>query len=110
MPLSCSALTESAAEQGAGDQSVRAARSAAAGGWEAEPAADSIQPTAHHYPSIPHRVATASFIPVCSPSAAGERAEEGTRKRSLRAVRLSTGLAVIMGSQSPRGAEDRLRS
>jgi hypothetical protein len=51
-------LTESAAEWRAGGPSIRAARSAAAGGWNARPDADSVQPTAQQYPSIPHRAGT----------------------------------------------------
>jgi hypothetical protein len=41
-------ITESAAEWRAGGPSIRAARSVAAGGWEARPDEDSVQPTAPH--------------------------------------------------------------
>ena len=58
------------AEWRAGGPSIRAARSAAAGGWNARPDADSVQPTAHQFPSIPHRAATAPLNPVSTPSAA----------------------------------------
>jgi hypothetical protein len=59
--LSLVGLTESAAEWRADGPSIRAARSAAAGGWSARPDADSVQPTAHQFPSIPRRAATAPF-------------------------------------------------
>jgi hypothetical protein len=53
-----SGLTVSAAAWRAADPSIRAARSVAAGGWEARPDKDSVQPTAHQFPSIPRQAGT----------------------------------------------------
>ncbi|MEX2490730.1 MAG: hypothetical protein WD425_03100, partial [Nitrospirales bacterium] len=52
---------ESAAKGWGAGPSIRSTRWAAAGGWEARPDANSVQPTVHQFPSIPRQAATAPF-------------------------------------------------
>jgi hypothetical protein len=89
--------TESVAEWRAAGPSSRAARSAAAGGWNARPDADSVQPTVHQYPSIPPRVATGPFHPVSTPSAACGRLNDRLHPRRFTIAPSAVGCKPVLG-------------